>query len=88
MEIPNQPNQKPKPLYNPLKSDFSWEYKDEDNQTHTAVLPAMDITYFPTWLADVLVIHLADAVYDLRGPKQNHELDIAEIKKEIEEIDL
>lgn len=82
------PNLKPKPLYNPLTHDFSWEYKDDDNNQHIAVCRALEITYFPTWLADLVMKHLIDEVYENRKPKQNPELDREMIQKEVEITDL
>jgi len=71
------------PLFNPLLTDFSYEWFDDENKPHTLVMRAREITRFPAGLVDFMVKHMTDEVINIRGIKENVEIDTESIKKEI-----
>ena len=87
MENPNpNQNQRKIPLYNPLLHDFTFEYLDDANVAHIYMMRPMELTYFDPPVARFMQKHLADAIYNERGPKKNSEDDLKQIYKEISEI--
>lgn len=49
-------------IYNPLKYDFSYPWKDEKNQEHILTIPTNDSIYFPYYQAHFMAKHIADAI--------------------------
>ena len=49
-------------FFNPLASDFSVEYRHEDNIPTVYTVPAQSIAQHPKYLADHIIKHLVDAV--------------------------
>lgn len=77
-------NPQRKPLFNPLSSDLRVEFKDDDNVETILVMPALEISYFEGYQYDFMKKHMAETIYNERGQRHNHTLDIEEINKEIE----
>ena len=73
-----------KALFNPLFSDFTWEYLNDNNQPTQATMPGYQISRFPVWLADLMEKHLIDHILNERGIKTSYEVDRAELKEQIE----
>lgn len=71
-------------LFNPLSSDFSYEWLDDENKKHTLTMNSREITYFPEPQAKFMMKHLADAIIHQRGVRTNHEDEYKAILKEIQ----
>jgi len=72
------------PLFNPLSRQFSREWLDDNNQSHTLVMEPIAITYFTPPQARFIVKHLTDAVMASRS--LNDINNVAERKEIIEQI--
>jgi hypothetical protein len=71
-------------LFNPLENDFSYEWFDDKNKSHTLKLPSLTITDLPDIQGTFMLKHLSDEVLNKRWTKgfsTDHQLE--EIKKEI-----
>ena len=72
------------PLFNPLSKQFSYDWRDDKNETHTLVMEPISITYFNKPQADFMVKHLTDAVMAARKLNGiNNKAEIIEIIKQI-----
>ncbi len=79
MQLPTQPNQTPRSLYNPSKEDFTEKWDGKDVKT----LHAGEIETYPTWLADHIAKSLCHKLVMERGIKTNYEQDYKEMMKQI-----
>ena len=80
MQLPTQPNQTPKSLYNPSKEDFTARWDSKDVKT----LHAGEIETYPTWLANHIARDLCHKLVMERGIKTNYEADFKEMMQQIE----
>ena len=73
-----------KKIFNPLISDFSYEWLDDNDCIHLITLRAMDFTELSDAQATFMARHLADKVFQERGStKMDRE---EQMKKILEEI--
>ncbi len=68
------------PLFNPLSTTFSYDWKGDNNETHTLVMNPISITYFEPSQADFMVKHLTDEIMNKR------EINPINNKREVDEI--
>jgi hypothetical protein len=61
------PDLTPKSIFNPLPNDFSTIYKDDENVDHVYTVPSMQVTTFPTYLANHVITQLTDALINDRN---------------------
>ena len=79
-----------KTLFNPLMTDFSVEWFDDDNKSHILKMRSMEFTKFEDYQSEFVKKHLADEIYNVRGSKQtdkgmlNYDDQRISILKEIE----
>lgn len=73
-----------KPLFNPLSKDLVVLFRGDDNMEVPLTMKAMEISYFAGYQYEFMKKHMADAIYDERGQKTNHDDDIAVIKREVD----
>jgi hypothetical protein len=83
LDLP-QRNETPKSIFNPLKTDFVTEIRDDDNQNRKYFIRSMEIDTFPAYIARHIANHLITAVQNERGINSTNEKAIEEIRKEIE----
>lgn len=88
MELPTEPNRKPKAIFNPSRDDFSVEYLDDENIPHTYTIKSMQLRSFPTYIADHIVKHLSQKIMWDKGIKTNPEDELKAIRREIENTNL
>ena len=82
--LPTQPNQTPKSLYNPLATDFTVQMRDDDNMQIPYTIPAGEMKTFPAYIADYIERHLLDALYHLEGnPKNDRDIEKAKLLERI-----
>ena len=75
-----------KKIFNPLTSDFSYEWLDDTDCIHLITLRAMDFTELSEEQAPFIARHLADKIYQERGStKMDRE---EQMKKILEEINV
>ena len=71
-------------LFNPLTSDFSYEWLDDKNKSHLLKLPSLTITELPDDQGTFMLKHLADEVLNIRYTKSlGTDYQLEQIKKEI-----
>ncbi len=56
----------PKSFFNPLDKDIQVEYRHENNLVDLINIPSLKISTHPTYIANVLVKHLIDAIVNDR----------------------
>lgn len=79
---------KMKPIYNPLSKDFSTTYDIHNNSKPVAfTIPAKGIGYFEPAVFEHMKKHLIDEIVNVRGIKQNWELDTMNIAQEITDLE-
>lgn len=82
-DIPKR-NDTPRSLFNPLRTDFVAEIRDEHNVQQKYVIRSMEIETFPAWLANIIMKHLIVAVQNERHINPLDPIATEEIRKEIE----
>ena len=70
-------------LFNPLSSDFSYTWLDDNNTPINLTIPAISIEYFTPPQANFMAKHLSDEIMNRRGYAKNTEEQRNEILKEI-----
>lgn len=78
--------EKQKSLYNPLRTDFTWNWAGENNVPQPYTIPSLGIATFPVRIADHLAKHLAQKIVLDRGVRTNYEDEYNTVLKEIEAI--
>lgn len=68
-------------IFNPLTTDFSYEWLDDFNKKHILTIPAMQIKQFNESQGRFVAKHLADCVLNERGTKTNTEDELKKILK-------
>ena len=53
-------------FFNPLKENVEIEIYDDQNHINLYILPALEISTYPKYLADILRKHLIDAIINER----------------------
>ena len=76
-------NEESKQFFNPLDKDFEIEYLGDDNIPVKYVIPGVQISTFPAYLADFFIKHLVDEVANERDLSLIGEKERNEILKEI-----
>lgn len=72
-------------LFNPLTRPFTVTYDIHGTgQPESYTIEALDLAEFEEPIASHVLKHLANEVYNQRGPKINPEQDITDISKEID----
>lgn len=84
MDLPNQPNQTPRNLFNPLLEDFTITHLDDELNPHVYTLHGMEIGTFPTYIADYIEKHLIDHIGNYRGWEPNTQSQMEHIRREVE----
>ncbi len=75
------------PLFNPLSSSFSYDWRDDSNITHTLVMDPISVSYFTLPQAEFMIKHLTDEIMNRRKLNGiNHKGQIEEIIKQIRVI--
>lgn len=82
MEPPTR-NSNPVTVYNPLKNDFTVTYATDDGPPLPYTVPSLDTATFPSYIADHVKKHLAQAVLNARGIRNNYDDDFREAVDEI-----
>jgi hypothetical protein len=82
------PEEKPQGLVyvmNYTTEDFSMDYLDDKNVSHTITIPALDTKPFEASLAPMVITHLANFILNLEdfSYKTDPKLEIARIKEKI-----
>jgi hypothetical protein len=73
------------PLYNPLNIDFTVKYDVSGTRNPVEfVIHAKEIEYFDEFIANHIKTALATEILNRRGIQKNSELDLENIRKEIE----
>lgn len=70
-----------KPLYNPLSDKFVYDWLDDNNKSHTLVIEALSIGYFPQNQYDFMKKHLYDAVFHDNGDYSKPDAEKERINK-------
>jgi hypothetical protein len=78
-----QRNETKKNLFNPLRTDFEIELRDDHNVKQKYIIRSMEIEEFPTYLANIILNHLIVAVQNERNISPLNEQAVEEIRKEI-----
>lgn len=60
------PNLTPKKICNVLERDFTFTYLNDNNDSESLTIPALDIVTLPSWLANLVAKHIADGVINDR----------------------
>ena len=77
-------NDTPKSIFNPLKTDLDISYRDDNNTIRQYKVRSMEISTFPTYLADHIIKKLITAVQNERSINPIDDKKVEEIRKEIE----
>lgn len=83
IDLPNRDDSS-RSLFNPLKTDFIAEIRDDHNKSQTYIIHSMEIETFPTWLADVLEKKLITEVKYARNVSLFSKEEEDKIRKEVE----
>lgn len=83
MRLPQGPNLTPKHIWNPLATDFTTTYANENNEPISYTCPSLRISTFPTYIADHMAKHLAQEIVGHRGIKKDYQGDYEAALKEI-----
>ncbi len=59
-------NTTPKSFFNPLNHNIEVDYRDEKNLVNKIIIPSLEISTHPTYLANVLIKHLIDTMINDR----------------------
>lgn len=71
-------------LFNPLSSEFSYEWLDDNNTPHLLVMPPISISYFTKEQAPFMLKHLTDEVMHQRGINPiNNAQEVLDLKNEL-----
>lgn len=71
-----------KPLYNPLKDDFSYQIRDDTNTLITLFMPSKEITFFVPHEYEYMKKHLLDELYHLQGDvKKDRDMELKRLEQ-------
>ena len=83
-----KPNVTLKSFYSPLKEDLTITYRDEQNNPVEYIIPSMEVSTYPTFLADNFIKHIIDAVINERELGYLTPEKRAELQKEVEDMEI
>lgn len=71
-------------IFNPLTIDVIVPIRDENNVQSDKIVPSLEITTYPRWLAEIVKKHVVDAVINDRELGYQTPEDLAKIQAEVE----
>lgn len=85
---PRKKDLQPKPLYNPLKRDFSIVWLDDENKPHTLTIKSWEIAYFPPYQTMYMANAIADELMNNLKSRTNAIDDRKEIMSKILNVEI